>query len=248
MLVKNKNMIEKMRFAGKLLAQVMSEIGFYLKPDLNTLAIDEIIENKMRSFGLKPECKGYAGYKHATCISINDGIIHGVPSKDVILKSGDFVKIDVVGSVKGYCADVTRYFFIGNVSLDVKKIANVAQEALNRAIEVAVPGNKVSDISANIQRYVESQGYSIIRDFAGHGIGKNLHEKPDVPNYVRRGEDFILLEGMTLAIEPMIAQGSHDVVILSDGWTAKTADGKLAAHVEDTVVVLKGGAEILTRI
>jgi len=248
MLVKSKNMIEKMRFAGKLLAQVLAEIDFYLKSGIDTLEIDGIIENKMRMLGLKPECKGYAGYKHATCISVNDGIIHGVPSKDVILKSGDFVKIDVVGSVKGYCADITRYFFIENVSSDVKKIANAAQEALNMAIAKAVPGNMVSDISASVQDCVESQGFSVIRDFAGHGIGKNLHERPDIPNYRKKSGDFVLLEGMTLAIEPMIAQGSYEVLIMSDGWTAKTADGKLSAHVEDTVVVLKGGAEVLTRI
>ncbi|KKQ32984.1 MAG: Methionine aminopeptidase [candidate division TM6 bacterium GW2011_GWF2_37_49] len=248
MLVKSKNMIEKMRFAGKLLAQVMAEVDYCLKPGADTLEIDGIIENKMCALGLKPECKGYAGYRHATCISVNDGIIHGVPSKDVILNSGDFVKIDVVGSIKGYCADITRYFFIENVSSDVKKIANAAQEALDMAIEMAVPGNMVSDISASVQNCIESKGYSVIRDFAGHGIGKNLHEKPDIPNYRRRSGDFVLLEGMTLAIEPMIAQGSYEVLILDDGWTAKTADGKLAAHVEDTIVVLKGGAEILTRI
>lgn len=248
MLIKNKSAIEKMRFAGKLLAQLMLEVNFHLKPDIDTLEVDRIIENKMTALGLKPECKGYAGYRHSTCISVNDGIVHGVPSKDVVLKSGDFVKIDVVGSYKGYCVDMSRYFFIDNVSDDVKKIAEIAQKSLDAAIEKVVPGNRVSDISSKIQDIVEFHGYSVIRDYAGHGIGRDLHERPDIPNYRRFGDDLVLREGMALAIEPMIAQGGYEVRVLDDGWTAKTADGSLAAHVEDTVIVVKGGAEVLTRI
>lgn len=248
MLIKNRSAIEKMRFAGKLLAQVLSEMQSFLKPGINTFEIDAIIESKMRYLGLKPECKGYAGYKYATCISINDGVVHGVPSKDIVLKSGDFVKIDVVGSFKGYCADIARFFFINDVSEDVKKIAQVSEGALKKAIEMVVPGNRVFDISASIQDFVESHGYSVIRAFAGHGIGKNLHEKPDIPNYRKKGDNSILCEGMTLAIEPMISQGSCEVRVLEDGWTAKTVDGSLAGHIEDTVVVVKDGAEVLTRI
>jgi len=248
MLIKNRNAIGKMRFAGQLLAQILSEMDLYLKPGINTLEIDTIIEEKMRKSGLKPECKGYAGYRHATCISINDGVIHGVPSKDVVLKSGDFVKIDIVGSVKGYCADITRFFFIGDVSEEVKEIAEISRGALVKAIEKVVPGNRISDISGCIQDFVEAHGYSVIRAFAGHGIGKNLHEKPDIPNYREKGADLVLREGMTLAIEPMISRGSYEVKVLEDGWTSKTVDGSLAGHIEDTVVVVKGGAEVLTRI
>lgn len=248
MLIKNKAAIDKMRIAGGLLAKILSEIDENIKPGVSTFEIDEVIEVKMRNFGLKPECKGYAGYRHATCISINDGVVHGVPSKNVVLKAGDFVKIDVVGSFKGYCADIARFFFVGEVSEEVKKIAEVSELALKKAIEIIAPGKKVSDISATIQDFVESQGYSVIRAFAGHGIGKSLHEKPDIPNYRKNGQDCILREGMTLAIEPMISQGSYEVKVLEDGWTSKTVDGGLAGHIEDTVVVIKGGAEVLTRV
>jgi methionyl aminopeptidase len=248
MLIKNKIAIDKMRIAGKRLASILSEIQPNVVVGVSTWDLDKLIESKMLKSGLIPECKGYAGYKHATCISLNDGIVHGIPSKDLILKSGDFVKIDVVGSYKGYCADMTRYFFIGLVSTTVKKIAETAQRALDAAILKIYPGVPISEISACIQDETEKSGFSVIRAFAGHGIGKDLHEDPDIPNYRKPGNDVILREGMTLAVEPMIAEKGYEVRISSDGWTAKTADGGLSAHVEDTVLVIKGGAEVLTRI
>lgn len=248
MLIKNKIAIEKIRFAGKLLAQILKEIEPDVIAGIDTLNLDRIIEDKMRKVGLNPECKGYAGYKHATCISINDGIVHGVPSKDLVLKSGDFVKIDVVGSYKGYCADITRYFFVGNPTVLAKKMAATAQSALDKAILIVAPGVKVSQISACIQDEVEMEGFSVIRVYAGHGIGKDLHEEPDIPNYRKKGGDVVLREGMVLAIEPMISERSYEVKVLEDGWTAKTADGGLSAHVEDTVLVIKTGADVLTRI
>jgi methionyl aminopeptidase len=247
-LIKNKIAIEKMRTAGKRLACILQDIGPEVVAGISTLDLDRIVEDKMRKSGLVPECKGYAGYKHATCISLNDGIVHGIPSKDLILKSGDFVKIDVVGSYKSYCADMTRFFFVGDVSIVTRKIAQTAQDALDAAIGKIAPGVRVSEISACIQDKVEFDGFSIIRAFAGHGIGKDLHEDPDIPNYRKAGDDVVLREGMTLAIEPMISERSHEVRILQDGWTAKTADGGLAAHVEDTVLVVKNGSEVLTRI
>jgi methionyl aminopeptidase len=248
MLIKNKIAIDKMRTAGKRLASILTEIQPEVVAGVSTWDLDRLIESKMLKSGLIPECKGYAGYKHATCISLNDGIVHGVPSKDLILKSGDFVKIDVVGSYKGYCADMTRFFFIGQVSATVKEIAATAQRALDTAILRISPGINISKISACIQDEVEKSGFSVIRAFAGHGIGKDLHEDPDVPNYRKPGNEVILREGMTLAVEPMIAEKSYEVRILSDGWTSKTADGGLAAHVEDTILVVKGGSEVLTRI
>ena len=248
MLIKNKIAIEKMRTAGKRLAGILQDMNPEVVAGISTWDLYRIIEDKMRKSGLSPECKGYAGYKHATCISLNDGIVHGIPSKDLILKSGAFVKIDVVGSYKSYCADMTRFFFVGNVCLTARKIAQTAQDALDIAIGKIAPGVRVSEISACIQDKVESDGFSVIRAFAGHGIGKDLHEDPDIPNYRKAGDDTVLREGMTLAIEPMISERSHEVRILQDGWTAKTADGGLAAHVEDTVLVVKNGSEVLTRI
>lgn len=248
MLIKNKIAIEKMRTAGKRLATILQDITPEVVVGATTWDLDRIIEEKMRKSGLIPECKGYAGYRHATCISLSDGIVHGVPSKDLILKSGDFVKIDVVGSYKGYCADMTRFFFVGDVCITTKKIAQTAQNALDAAIDKVAPGVRVSEISACIQDKIEAAGFSVVRAFAGHGIGKDLHEEPDIPNYRKAVDDVVLREGMTLAIEPMISERSHEVRILQDGWTAKTADGGLAAHVEDTVLVVKNGSEVLTRI
>lgn len=248
MLIKNKIAIEKIRIAGKLLATILQDIKPEVAAGVSTWDLDRIIEEKMRKSGLIPECKGYAGYKHATCISLSDGIVHGIPSKDLILKSGDFVKIDVVGSYKGYCADITRYFFVGNVCETAKKMAQTAQKALDAAIAKVAPGVKISEISACIQDIVEADGFSVIRAFAGHGIGKDLHEDPEIPNYRKAGDEVILREGMVLAIEPMISERSYEVRISQDGWTAKTADGGLSAHVEDTVLVVKNGSEVLTRI
>ena len=246
--IKNKSAIKKMQTAGKLLAKILEEAKDYIKSGISTLEIDNFIEKQMIFVDLKPECKGYAGYKYATCISLNDVIVHGVPSHKVVLKSGDFVKIDIVGSYKGYCADMARYFFVGNVGQDVKKIAQVVQMALDKAIAKAVIGNKVSDISACIQQTAESKGFNVVRRFAGHGIGKQMHEFPDIPNYGEPGFGFDLQEGMTLAIEPMITQGSYDIKIMEDGWTARTLDGGLAAHVEDTVLITKSGPQVLTRL
>jgi methionyl aminopeptidase len=248
MLIKNKIAIEKIRFAGRVLAQILKEIEPKVAVGVSTFDLDAKIEQKMREKCLNPECKGYAGYKYATCISVNDGVVHGVPSKDVVLKSGDFVKIDVVGAYKGYCADITRYFFVGTPSALAKNMAKVAQSSLDKAISMVAPGIKVSQLSACIQDEVEQEGFSVIRAFAGHGIGKDLHEEPDIPNYRKKGRDVVLREGMVLAIEPMISEKSYEVRILEDGWTAKTADGGLSAHVEDTVLVTKTGADILTRV
>lgn len=248
MLIKNKSSIEKMSIAGQHLAHILNNIGAEVVEGRSTLEIDAFVEREIISRGLRPACKGYAGYKHATCISVNDVIVHGVPSKENVLKFGDFVKIDVTASYKSYCADMTRYFFVGQPSDTVLRLAQTAQRALDAAINVAVPGNRISDISSCVQEIVEREGFSIIRVFSGHGIGKTLHEEPDIPNYGRPGRGVVLQEGMTLAIEPMIAERGHDVVVMTDGWTAKTADGGLAAHVEDTIVVRSGGAQILTRL
>ncbi len=246
--IKNKAAIEKMRIAGQLLAKILQEVKSITVPGTTTLQLDKFVEERMIASGLSPVCKGYGGYSHATCISLNDVIVHGIPSEKVILKSGDFVKIDVVGSYKNYCADTARYFFVGDVDSSVKKIAIVVQKALDSAIEKAVVGNRISDISACVQQVVESAGFSVIRDFAGHGIGRQMHEEPDIPNFGESGCGPVLREGMTLAIEPMIAQGDYKVKIMNDGWTAKTADGGLAAHVEDTVLITKSGPQIFTRL
>jgi len=246
--LKNKHAINKMRIAGHHLAHILQNIEDMVKAGRTTLEIDNKIETLMRQVKLVPVCKGYGTYKHATCISVNEVIVHGVPSQEIVLKVGDFVKIDVVGSFENYCADLTRYFFVGQVDEKVRRLAAVAQSSLDKAIAIVKPGIHLSDISACIQQEVESAGFGIVRDFSGHGIGRTLHEAPEIPNFGKPGRGPVLLEGMTLAIEPMITEGSFEVEIMSDGWSAKTRDGSLAAHVEDTVVVTRDGVEILTRL
>jgi len=246
--LKNKVEIDKMRVAGQALASIMKDVSSLISPGVITSEIDNFIESSMIKADLVPVCKGYCGYKHASCISLNDTVIHGIPSDQIILKSGDFVKIDVVGSYKGYCADLTRYFFVGEPRKNALKLAEVAQRALDVAIASIKPGMHLSDISSIIQNEVESAGFGVVRNFAGHGIGKSLHEDPEVPNFGKPGRGPILEPGVTLAIEPMITERDYAVKVMDDGWTVKTVDGGLAAHVEDTVVVLEDGVEVLTRL
>ncbi len=245
--IKNKIAIDHMRVAGSLLAQVMNFTGTIVKEGISTFDLDCLIEEEMKRLGMKPECKGYAGYRNATCISVNDGVVHGVPSKEVILKSGDFVKIDIVGSIKGYCSDMARGFFIGEPTSIALKLYDTAKRALDAGIRQAIAGNRLHDISAAVQKEVEKDGFGIVKCFSGHGIGRSLHEAPDVPNFGEKGTGPILLEGMTLAIEPMITEGDSEIKVMQDGWTARTVDGSLAAHIEDTVLITKNGAQILTR-
>lgn len=247
-IIKNKAAVAKMREAGRLLALVMQSLEGENFEGRSTWEIDALIEKRMVAAGLKTPCKGYADYKHATCISVNDVVVHGVPSKEIVLKSGDFVTIDVVGSFNGYCADMARCFFVGEVSSTAKQLALVAQQSLDEAISLIKPGERLSTISAAIQRVVEQHGFGVVRDFVGHGIGKDFHEAPEVPNFGDPGKGPILREGMTLAIEPMIVEHDYRVKRLPDGWTIKTLDGGLAAHVEDTIVVTADGVEILTRL
>ena len=245
--IKNKFSLEKMKQAGRLLSEVLWGVGDLIRPGISTLEIDTWIEQQVRARGLVPRTKGYLGYQHASCVSVNDAVIHGVPAADIILKSGDLVKVDVVVSWKGYCADMARTFFVGDPSADVKLFMNVARRALDKGIDKARAGNHLSDISAVIQQEVEQHGFGVIRDFAGHGIGKEMHEDPEIPNYGEPGQGPVLRQGMVLAIEPMITMGKYEVSVMGDGWTVKTRDGSLTAHVEDTVVVTGGDPKILTR-
>lgn len=245
--IKNKASLQKMETAGKLLVEIFDEIASLIAPGLTALAIDRAIEQSIQKKGLLSRTKGYMGYKHASCISINDEVVHGVPSDQKVLKDGDLVKIDVCASWRGYCADMARSFYVGCASEPVQRFVSNAQRALNKGIEQVRVGNTLGDISAAIQREVEKEGFGIVRDFAGHGIGKQMHEEPEILNYGEAGKGVKLQAGMVFAIEPMITMGKHDVYVDRDGWTVKTADKSLAAHVEDTVVVTESGPKILTR-
>jgi len=245
--IKNKASLQKMETAGKLLVEVFDEIAPLVAPGHTALEIDRAIEQLLQKKGLASKTKGYMGYKHASCISINDEVVHGVPSDQKVFKEGDLVKIDVCASWRGYCADMARLFHIGSVPEAVQRLISNAQRALNKGIEQARVGNKLGDISAAIQHEIEKEGFGIVRDFAGHGIGKQMHEEPEILNYGEAGKGVKLQAGMVFALEPMITMGTHEVFVDHDGWTVKTADKSLAAHVEDTVVVTENGPKILTR-
>lgn len=246
--IKNKAAIQKMAEAGKLLHEIFENVSSVIKPGVSTLFIDSWIEKQMIMRSLAPKCKGYHGYKHASCISVNDEVVHGVPSEKKILSAGDLVKVDVVASWQGYCADMARSYFVGEVASDkAKKMVEVAHLALNKGIEMARPGNHLSDISAAIQGEVEKYGFGVVRDFAGHGIGKQMHEDPEILNYGQAGQGPVLRAGMAFALEPMITMGKYDVYVTDDGWTVKTVDKSLAAHVEDTVIITDNQPLIITR-
>lgn len=246
--IKNKSSIEKMEAAGILLAEILDAITPLVRENVSTLELDAWIDTQMREKGLVSKTKGYHGYRHASCISVNEEVVHGVPMRDKLLRKGDLVKIDICASWQDYCADMARAFFVGSEpSSQAQQLVKVAQQALDKGIEKARAGNRLSDISAAIQAEVERYGFGIVRDFAGHGIGKKMHEEPEVLNYGKPGQGPILRPGMALAIEPMITMGHYDVYVANDGWTVKTKDNSLAAHVEDTVVITEDAPKILTR-
>ncbi len=248
-IIKNKRSLEFMAEAGALLARMFHEVlGAYVVPGVSTLEVDAIIANYLKKYQLVSQTKGYCGYKHVSCISINDEIVHGVPSAEKKIQEGDLVKIDVCAAMRGYCADMARCFLVGVVPEPVQKLVSVAYSSLDKGIEHVVPGKRLTDISAAIQAEVDQYGFGIIRDFAGHGIGRSMHEDPEILNYGKPGMGPVIREGMAFAIEPMITLGGHERYITDDGWTAKTVDKSIAAHVEDTVIVTQHGPRIITRL
>jgi len=250
--IKNKQAINKMKQAGKLLSEIFDLLNKnkIISAGVSTGEINDFIAKELLNRSLVSQSLGYRGYRHVSCISINDEIVHGVPSNSKVLKDGDLVKVDVCAAYRNYCADMARCFFVGDnkkINIAHKKLVSVAKESLDAGIKVAKPGNRLSDISAAIESKINENNYGIVKDFAGHGIGKSMHEDPEIPNYGEAGKGPILRAGMTFAIEPMITMGSDKVLIDNDGWTARTKDNSLAAHVEDTIVITEQGAKILTR-
>lgn len=244
--IKNRASIAKMEEAGARLSDLFHELKPLVKAGVTTASLDAWIDQQIKERGLISRMKGYMGYQHASCISVNNEVVHGVPSER-ILKDGDFLTVDVCASFKGYCADMARMFFVGNVSDKIKDFARVAEQSLYAGIAQAVPGNRLTDISAAIQAEIEKAGFGVVRDFAGHGIGKLMHEDPEVLNYGRPGQGPVLREGMAFAIEPMITMGDYAVHVTEDGWTVCTKDDSLAAHVEDTIVITSNGPKNITR-
>ncbi|GMU19238.1 MAG: methionine aminopeptidase [Candidatus Babeliales bacterium] len=245
--IKNKISVAKMERAGLLLQEVFDDISSFIKEDVSTLDIDTKIAQLLKEKNLTSKALGYRGYKHVSCISVNDVVVHGIPTASQILCEGDLVKVDICASYDGYCADMARAYFIGKPKPEVEKLVAVAESALKKGIEKARVGNRLGDISAAIQTEVEKHGFGVVRDFAGHGIGKQMHEDPEILNYGKPGQGPLLQAGMTFAIEPMITQGNYKVYVAEDGWTVKTLDKSLAAHVEDTIAITADEPKVLTR-
>lgn len=236
-----------MREACRISAGALQVAGEAVRPGVSTGEIDQIAFNYIKSQGAEPNFLNLYGFPATACISINDEVIHGIPSKKRILKSGDIVSIDLGAKIGGYNGDNAATFACGEISEEAKRLMDTTRESLYEAIKMAVPGGKIGDIASAVQTYCESRGYSVVREYTGHGIGKELHEDPSVPNYGTAGRGVRLLPGMTIAIEPMINQGTAKIKVLPDGWTVKTQDTKLSAHFEHTVAITKDGPVILTR-
>ncbi len=245
--LKSPREIELMRQGGRILAGVVEMLGELVRPGLSTLEIDEEVEAFITRRGARPAFKGYRGFPATVCVSINEEIVHGIPSAHRRLKEGDIVGLDLGCIVEGYYADCAVTVPIGEVPPAVQKLLDVTRESLELALAECRPGRRLGDVSHTVQRHVEAHGLSVVRAFVGHGIGRALHEDPQVPNFGEPGRGPVLRPGMVLAIEPMVTMGSWEVKILDDGWTAVTQDGSLAAHFEHTVAVTENGPDVLTR-
>lgn len=243
--LKNAREIEYMRQAGKVVGETLVILQESIKPGITTGELDRIAEEYIRSRNAIPSFKGYCGFPASICASINNEVVHGIPDKTVLLE-GDIISIDCGAILNGYHGDAARTFAVGQISKEAENLIKVTKESFFKGIEKAIVENRLSDISSAIQQHAEEQGYSVVRDYVGHGIGTEMHEEPEIPNFGRPDRGPKLVEGMVLAIEPMINIGEFHVKVQSNGWTVVTKDGTLSAHYENTVAILKNGPEILT--
>ena len=235
-----------MREACRISAGALKRAGMAVEPGVTTAQLDKLAEDYILSQGAKPNFKNYHGYPATACISVNNEVIHGIPSRKCKLKQGDIVSIDLGACFEGYHGDNAATFACGDISPEAKRLMDITEQSLYKAIAAAVPGGRIGDISSAVQSFVEQNGYSVVRDFVGHGIGTSLHEAPEVPNFGTAGRGIRLMPGMTLAIEPMGNAGGYGVKVLPDGWTVLTKDGSLSAHFEHTVVITNDGPKIMT--
>ena len=244
--VKTARELSLMRDACRISAQALRVAGEAVKPGVSTLEIDTIVRSFIEKQGASPSFLGYGGFPASTCISVNNVVIHGIPSKDKILEEGDIVSVDVGAYYKGYHGDNAYTFPCGKISANAQALLDATRESLYEGIKQAAAFNRIGDIGNAVQRYVEARSYSVVRDYVGHGVGAKLHEDPSVPNFGTPGRGVKLIPGMTIAIEPMINEGTHYVRVMGDKWTVKTLDGKLSAHFEHTVAITPDGPKILT--
>lgn len=236
-----------MRASGRILRQVHQAVEAAVKPGVTTMDLEVVAEAKIRELGAKPAFKGYNDYPACLCTSVNNEVIHGIPSAKKVLQDGDIVSVDCGVILDGYYSDAAVTYPVGRLNPETRKLLDVTKASLEQAIQEAQVGSTLGDIGAAVQEMCEAEGFGVVRDFVGHGIGKSMHEDPQVPNYGKRGKGTKLKAGMVLAIEPMINAGSADVKVLKDGWTAVTVDGSMSAHFEHTVAITKDGPMVLTR-
>ena len=244
--IKSKHEIQLMREAGKRLEDVHNQLAEIIRPGISTLEIDQFGEKAIRAYGCIPNFLNYNGYPASMCVSVNDEVVHGIPKKNRMLQEGDIERLEVGLIYEGYHSDAARTYGVGKISDEAARLIRVTRESFFEGIKLAQPGNHLFDISEAIQNHVESNGFSIVRDLVGHGIGTHLHEDPQIPNFKEKRKGMKLRPGMTLAIEPMVNEGTFEVEWLDDDWTVVTADGSLAAHYENTIAITEDGYEILT--
>jgi methionyl aminopeptidase len=244
--------IEKMRVAGKVVGEILEKLSGIIKPGITTKDIDDFSGKYIRKLKMMPAFLGVPGVKYpfpaSACVSINDEVVHGIPNASRVLKSGDIVSVDMGVFYEGYYGDAARTYAVGTISDTAASLLKITELSLQEGIEKALPGNRLGDISNAVQVVAEDAGFSVVRDFVGHGIGRNLHEEPQIPNYGKAGTGVKLLPGMVLAIEPMVNEGNYEVYMLDDDWTVVTKDGSLSAHFEHTVAITENGYEILTKV
>lgn len=244
--LKSKEEIEKLHLANKIVMDLHAHIiPQYIKPGVTTKELDRIAEEYIRSCGALPAFKGYHGFPATLCTSLNAEVVHGIPNQRIKLREGDIIGIDVGAKLAGYFGDGAKTYAVGRIDKNAQKLMDVTREALYKAIDVAKVGNTIGDIGYAIQSYVEGFGFSVVRDYCGHGIGKNLHEDPQIPNYGKSGSAEKIVEGMVLAIEPMINEGTFNVKVLKDKWTVVTLDSRRSAHFEHSIAIVDGKAKIL---
>lgn len=242
---KSRAEIEKMRRAGLIVAETLRRLRGMVEPGMTTRELDAVAESTIRAAGASPTFKGYRGFPASICASVNDEVVHGIPS-DRQLRAGDILKIDCGATLDGYVGDAAISVPVGQVPPEIERLMETTRDSLLCAIKQMVPGNRLYDVSYAVQQYVEERGFSVVRDFCGHGIGQRMHEDPQVPNYGRPGTGPKLKEGWVLAIEPMVNEGGYEVRVLPDGWTVKTRDGKASSHFEHTIAVTEDGPRVLT--
>ncbi|MFA5637390.1 MAG: type I methionyl aminopeptidase [Anaerovoracaceae bacterium] len=245
-IIKSPSEIQIMGESGKVTARILKELEAVIKPGITTKDVDDFVEDIIRKEGMIPSFKGYNGFPASSCVSINEEIVHGIPKSSRFLREGDIVSVDVGTTFKGYISDAARTYPVGKVDPKALQLIKITEESFFEGLKFCREGMRLGDISNAIQTHIENAGFSVIREFVGHGVGKDMHEEPQIPNYGLKGRGPRLISGMVFAIEPMVALGRYEIRVLLDNWTAVTRDGSLAAHYENTVVITEGEPELLT--